>query len=188
MLARILLLVPVLNAPERQGMKWRKHLTFPCSYYSNLTFHPSSWKLCFYTKVTMHPRCYHGNHGDTLGCNFKGCWTSTPILTVCLSLVLPYKYHVCTLLIMLFIPNATVDHLLQLLVSQLVWCKQDVLDQRPPHNTAHKAHLVSLDSPLNVAPCPTKFTTHTRQKWSSSFDRAWWLLQLHHTEIKSAEM
>jgi len=69
-----------------------------------------------------------------------------------------------------------------------VWCKQDLLDQRPPQNTAHTAHLVSLDSPLNVAPCPTKFTTCTRQKWSSSFDRAWWLLQLHHTEVKSTEM
>jgi len=54
--------------------------------------------------------------------------------------------------------------------------------------SAHTAYLVSLDSPLNVAPCPTNFTTCTWQKWSSSFDRAWWLLQLHHTEVKSTEI
>ena len=35
--------------------------------------------------------------------------------------------------------------------------------------TAHKAHL-SLGSPLNVAPCASKFTTCTRQKRTSCFD------------------
>jgi len=37
-------------------------------------------------------------------------------------------------------------------------------------HTAHPAHLVSLGSPLNVAPCATKFTTCTQRKQSSCFD------------------
>jgi len=57
---------------------------------------------------------------------------------------------------MLFIPNTTVDHPVAAFIFTIgVWCKQDVPDQRPPQNTAHTAYLVSLDSPLNVAPCPT---------------------------------
>jgi len=87
------------------------------------------------------------------------------------------------------IPNTTVDNpVAAFSFTTGVWCKQDIPDQRPPQNTAHTAHLVSLDSPLNVAPCPTKFKTCTWQKWSSSFDRAWWQMQLHNTEVKSTEM
>ena len=82
--------------------------------------------------------------------------------------------HVTPALIMLFIPNATVDHPVatfsfkSLIIG--VWCKQDVLDQRPPQNTAHTDYLVSLDSSLNVAPCATKFKTCTQQTQTSCFD------------------
>jgi len=41
----------------------------------------------FIPKLPCTPGCYHGNHGNTLGCNFKSMWTSTPMMTVCLSLV-----------------------------------------------------------------------------------------------------
>jgi len=37
-------------------------------------------------------------------------------------------------------------------------------------HTPHTAHLVSLCSPLNVAPCATILTTCTQRKQSSCFD------------------
>ena len=52
--------------------------------------------------------------------------------------------------------------------------------------TAHKAHLLSLGSPLNVAPSATKFTCTQQIKLAAL--SALWLLQLHHTEVESIEM
>ena len=77
-------------------------------------------------------------------------------------------------LITLFIPN-TVDHpvnIFSLIIG--VWCKQDgdtgywIKDLHKC--TAQKAHLFSLGSPLNVAPCATKFKTCTQQTQTSCFD------------------
>jgi len=102
--------------------------------------------------------------------NYYLQWGQEVLVNACLHLIILYLYwsHYSK-------HHSRPPCMLQLSVSQFVCGVNRMVilgtgSNTSTKHTAHTAHLVSLHSPLNVAPCGTIFTTCTQQKQSSCFD------------------